>query len=39
MRKIKVHKHSGILSAYGLALANVVDENQEVYMKPLTEGT
>ena len=31
MRKIFVHKHSGILSAYGLSLADVVVEKQEPY--------
>ncbi|KAI1726553.1 hydantoinase b/oxoprolinase domain-containing protein [Ditylenchus destructor] len=39
MRKVKVHKYAGILSAYGLALANVVNEKQEAYIKPLTKET
>uniref|UniRef100_A0A8C8S128 5-oxoprolinase, ATP-hydrolysing n=1 Tax=Pelusios castaneus TaxID=367368 RepID=A0A8C8S128_9SAUR len=29
MKKVFIHKHSGILSAYGLALADVVHEAQE----------
>ncbi|XP_075770829.1 5-oxoprolinase, partial [Pelodiscus sinensis] len=29
MRRVFIHKHSGILSAYGLALADVVHEAQE----------
>lgn len=29
MRKVLVHKYAGILSAYGMALADVVDEEQE----------
>uniref|UniRef100_A0A915E116 5-oxoprolinase n=1 Tax=Ditylenchus dipsaci TaxID=166011 RepID=A0A915E116_9BILA len=39
MRKVKIHKYAGILSAYGLALADVVNENQEAYIKPLTDET
>ena len=31
MRKIYVHRHSGILSAYGLSLADVVVEKQEPF--------
>ena len=31
MRKIFVHRHSGILSAYGLSLADVVVEKQEPF--------
>ncbi|KAM3839583.1 5-oxoprolinase isoform 1-T1 [Vipera latastei] len=29
MRKVFIHKHSGVLSAYGLALADIVHEAQE----------
>mmetsp|Transcript_10110 Transcript_10110/g.16753 ORF Transcript_10110/g.16753 Transcript_10110/m.16753 type:complete len:843 (+) Transcript_10110:124-2652(+) len=29
MQKIVVHRHSGILSAYGLSLADIVEERQE----------
>lgn len=39
MRKVKIHKYAGILSAYGLALADVVVENQESFLKPLNEGS
>lgn len=31
MRKIVVHKHSGILSAYGLSLSDIVEERQEPF--------
>lgn len=37
MTTIRIHKYSGVLSAYGLALAHVVDENQKVYMKSFTK--
>ncbi|KAJ6182407.1 hypothetical protein N7485_001049 [Penicillium canescens] len=29
IRQILIHRHSSVLSAYGMALADVVDENQE----------
>lgn len=29
IRQLLIHRHSSVLSAYGMALANVVDENQE----------
>lgn len=35
MKKVKIHKYAGILSAYGLVLADVVSENQEPYLKSL----
>lgn len=35
MHNVKVHKHAGVLSAYGLVLADVVNEQQEAWMKPL----
>jgi 5-oxoprolinase (ATP-hydrolysing) len=37
MRKVRIHKYAGILSAYGLVLADVVSENQEAYLKPLNK--
>uniref|UniRef100_A0A1I7YL10 5-oxoprolinase n=1 Tax=Steinernema glaseri TaxID=37863 RepID=A0A1I7YL10_9BILA len=37
MRTVKIHKYSGILSAYGIALADAVVEKQESAMKDLTE--
>lgn len=37
MQKVKVHKYAGILSAYGLVLADVVSESQESFLKPLKE--
>jgi N-methylhydantoinase A/oxoprolinase/acetone carboxylase beta subunit len=30
MKKIFIHRFAGILSAYGIGLANVVQEEQEV---------
>ena len=36
MKKIYVHKHSGILSAYGLSLADVVIEKQEPFSGELS---
>jgi N-methylhydantoinase A/oxoprolinase/acetone carboxylase beta subunit len=35
MRQVKVHKHAGVLSAYGLVLADVVNEQQQAWMKPV----
>jgi N-methylhydantoinase A/oxoprolinase/acetone carboxylase beta subunit len=32
MRRVKVHKHAGVLSAYGLVLADVVNEQQEAWI-------
>ncbi|KAK0398342.1 hypothetical protein QR680_002542 [Steinernema hermaphroditum] len=37
MKTVKIHKYSGILSAYGIALADAVVEKQESAMKDLTE--
>lgn len=31
MSRVVVHRHSGILSAYGLSLADIVEERQEPY--------
>ncbi|CAB1341068.1 unnamed protein product [Coregonus sp. 'balchen'] len=33
MKTVFIHKYSGVLSAYGLALADVVEEVQEPYLK------
>ena len=38
MEKITVHRYSGILSAYGLSLANVFAEEQEPCAKVMTAG-
>ncbi|XP_037051875.1 5-oxoprolinase [Bradysia coprophila] len=38
MSKVLVHKYAGILSAYGMALADVVHESQEPCGLALTEG-
>jgi N-methylhydantoinase A/oxoprolinase/acetone carboxylase beta subunit len=35
MHRVKVHKYAGVLSAYGLVLADVVNEQQEAWMKPI----
>ncbi|KAL7079948.1 hypothetical protein ACQ4LE_000183 [Meloidogyne hapla] len=32
MSRVKVHKHAGVLSAYGLVLADVVNEQQESWI-------
>lgn len=32
MSKVKVHKYAGVLSAYGLVLADVVNEKQEAWI-------
>ncbi|KAI6238728.1 hypothetical protein M3Y99_00654500 [Aphelenchoides fujianensis] len=37
MKKVKIHRYSGILSAYGLVLANAVVEEQEAFMNRLDE--
>ncbi|CAD5218803.1 unnamed protein product [Bursaphelenchus okinawaensis] len=39
MKRVKVHKYAGILSAYGLALADAVVESQEAFLQPLSEDT
>lgn len=38
MKKVKVHKYAGILSAYGLALADAVVEGQEAFLRQLNQG-
>ncbi|KAI6190773.1 hypothetical protein M3Y97_00155000 [Aphelenchoides bicaudatus] len=38
MRKVKIHKYSGILSAYGLVLANAIVEAQEAFLNFLNKG-
>lgn len=38
MKQVKVHRYAGILSAYGLGLADVVAERQEPFMKMLNPG-
>ena len=38
MTKVRVHKYAGILSAYGMALANVVHEAQEPCSLKYCEG-
>jgi N-methylhydantoinase A/oxoprolinase/acetone carboxylase beta subunit len=38
MKKVKIHRYSGILSAYGLVLANAVVETQEAFLRFLDEG-
>uniref|UniRef100_A0A914HY80 5-oxoprolinase n=1 Tax=Globodera rostochiensis TaxID=31243 RepID=A0A914HY80_GLORO len=37
IRRVMVHRHAGVLSAYGLMLADVVNEQQEAYMKALND--
>uniref|UniRef100_A0A183BQF6 5-oxoprolinase n=1 Tax=Globodera pallida TaxID=36090 RepID=A0A183BQF6_GLOPA len=37
IRRVMVHRHAGVLSAYGLVLADVVNEQQEAYMKALND--
>ncbi|KAI6233321.1 hypothetical protein M3Y99_00925900 [Aphelenchoides fujianensis] len=37
MKKVKIHRYSGILSAYGLVLANAVVEEQEAFINRLDE--
>jgi 5-oxoprolinase (ATP-hydrolysing) len=37
IRQILIHRHSSVLSAYGMALADVVDENQEPESKTWTD--
>ncbi|CAD5226711.1 unnamed protein product [Bursaphelenchus xylophilus] len=39
MKKVKIHKYAGILSAYGLALADAVVESQEAFLRPLSNDT
>jgi 5-oxoprolinase (ATP-hydrolysing) len=39
MRKVRIHKYAGVLSAYGLVLADVVEERQQPWMRPLETGT
>lgn len=39
MQKVMIHKHSGILSAYGLSLADVVSDQQEPCSKEWTQET
>lgn len=39
MTKVRVHKYAGILSAYGMALADVVHEAQEPCSLKYSEGT
>lgn len=36
---MKIHKYAGVLSAYGIVLADVVVEQQEAFMQPLNEQT
>lgn len=38
MRQVKIHKYSGILSAYGLVLADAVVEAQEAFLNYLNKG-
>lgn len=38
MKKVKIHRYSGILSAYGLVLANAVVESQEAFLNHLNRG-
>lgn len=37
MKRVFVHRHSGLLSAVGLALADIAVEEQAPYAKPLTQ--
>lgn len=38
MKRVFIHRYAGILSAYGLALADVVHEEQEPSSKVYEEG-
>ena len=38
MNKVFVHKYAGILSAFGMALADVVHESQEPCSKSYKQG-
>jgi 5-oxoprolinase (ATP-hydrolysing) len=39
MERVVIHRHGGILSAYGLGLADVVKEEQEPCSKVYKKGT